>query len=133
MTRKEHLEAHDGNWKKPTNWYYNPYNKEKSVFDENSYVPCKIINLGQSIIEFFENLKVLSSSENKSNTFDSEIDKNVLDRINIVKEVASSFKMDNSCDMRKEILKMYENLEKKNNLLDENEEKISISKSIFRR
>ncbi len=41
--------------------------------------------------------------------------------------------MDNSCDMRKEILKMYENLEKKNNLLDENEEKISISKSIFRR
>ena len=64
---------------------------------------------------------------------DSEIDKNVLDRINIVKEVASSFKMDNSCDMRKEILKMYENLEKKNNLLDENEEKISISKSIFRR
>ncbi|MDD6177109.1 MAG: hypothetical protein PUB15_04015 [Ruminobacter sp.] len=133
LTRKEHLEAHDGNWKKPTNWYYNPYNKEKSVFDENSYVPCKIINLGQSIIEFFENLKVLSSSENKSNTFDSEIDKNVLDRINIVKEVASSFKMDNSCDMRKEILKMYENLEKKNNLLDENEEKISISKSIFRR
>ena len=41
--------------------------------------------------------------------------------------------MDNSCDMRKEILKMYENLEKKNNLLDENEEIISISKSIFRR
>ena len=41
--------------------------------------------------------------------------------------------MDNSCDMRKEILKMYENLEKKNNILDENEEKISILKYIFRR
>ena len=29
LTRKEHLEAHDGNWKKTTNWYYNPYYKKR--------------------------------------------------------------------------------------------------------
>lgn len=30
LTRAEHLDAHDGNWKNPTNWYYNPVTKEKT-------------------------------------------------------------------------------------------------------
>lgn len=31
LTRAEHLEAHNGNWRNPTNWYYNPVTKEKFV------------------------------------------------------------------------------------------------------
>ena len=34
LTRTEHLEAHDGNWQNPTNWYYNPVTKEKFDFGD---------------------------------------------------------------------------------------------------
>ena len=34
LTRAEHLEAHDGSWQNPTNWYYNPVTKEKFDFGE---------------------------------------------------------------------------------------------------
>ena len=27
LTRAEHLEAHNGNWRNPTNWYFNPVTK----------------------------------------------------------------------------------------------------------
>lgn len=40
LTRQEHLEAHDGNWQNPTNWYYDPATKEKHVFGEG-LVPCE--------------------------------------------------------------------------------------------
>ena len=32
LTRSEHLEAHDGNWQNPTNWYFDPVTKEKWHF-----------------------------------------------------------------------------------------------------
>lgn len=34
LTRAEHLEAHDGNWQNPTNWYFNPVTKEKVDFGD---------------------------------------------------------------------------------------------------
>ena len=34
LTRKEHLAAHDGNWQNPTNWYFDPITKEKTIFDD---------------------------------------------------------------------------------------------------
>lgn len=51
LTRAEHLEAHDGNWQNPTNWYYNPVTKEKFDFGDGPFIPCEIIQLPTPIIE----------------------------------------------------------------------------------
>lgn len=50
LTRTEHLEAHDGNWQNPTNWYYNPVTKEKFDFGDGPFIPCEIIQLPEPII-----------------------------------------------------------------------------------
>lgn len=50
LTRTEHLEAHDGNWKNPTNWYYNPVTKEKIDFGDGPFIPCEVIDLSEPII-----------------------------------------------------------------------------------
>lgn len=50
LTKTEHLEAHKGNWKNPTNWYYDPVTKEFTVFGEEELIPCKTIELSNPII-----------------------------------------------------------------------------------
>ena len=50
LTRAEHLEAHDGSWRNPTNWYFNPVTKEKIDFGEGPFIPCEIIQLPDPII-----------------------------------------------------------------------------------
>lgn len=50
LTRAEHLEAHDGSWQNPTNWYYNPVTKEKIDFGDGLFIPCEIIQLPEPII-----------------------------------------------------------------------------------
>lgn len=50
LTRTEHLEAHDGNWKNPTNWYFNPVTKEKFDFGDGPFIPCEIIRLTDPVI-----------------------------------------------------------------------------------
>jgi len=50
LTRKEHLEAHQGNWKNPTNWYYDPVTKQFFNFGEENIVPCPVIELSKPII-----------------------------------------------------------------------------------
>lgn len=61
LTRAEHLDAHDGNWQNPTNWYYNPVTKEKFNFGDGPFIPCEIINLPEPIIS----LKVDSTIEDR--------------------------------------------------------------------
>ncbi len=55
LTRAEHLEAHNGNWQNPTNWYYNPVTKEMYDFGEGPYIPCEIIQLSAPVIEIHVN------------------------------------------------------------------------------
>ena len=50
LTRQEHLEAHEGNWNNPTNWYYDPISKQKTIFGDSPPVPCIVINLSEPII-----------------------------------------------------------------------------------
>lgn len=50
LTRAEHLEAHNGNWKNPTNWYFNPVTKEKLDFGDNPFIPCEIIDLPEPVM-----------------------------------------------------------------------------------
>jgi hypothetical protein len=55
LTRAEHLEAHDGNWQNPTNWYFNPITKEKIDFGNGPFIPCEIIRLPEPIITITDN------------------------------------------------------------------------------
>ena len=63
LTRQEHLEAHDGNWQNPTNWYYNPITKEKTIFENLEEVKCPIIELS------YPNYKICGGqlAENENN------------------------------------------------------------------
>lgn len=61
LTREEHLAVHKGSWQNPTNWYYDPVAKEFHDFGDVDIVPCKIIELSDSIV-------VPKSSENSDKT-----------------------------------------------------------------
>ena len=50
LTRAEHLEAHNGNWRNPTNWYFNPVAKEKIDFGDGPFIPCEVINLPEPVV-----------------------------------------------------------------------------------
>ena len=45
----EHQKAHDGDWRNPSNWYYDPVTEIKYDFGENKYIPCEIIELSAPI------------------------------------------------------------------------------------
>lgn len=50
LTRTEHLEAHNGNWRNPTNWYFNSVTKEKFDFGDGPFIPCEIIRLQEPVV-----------------------------------------------------------------------------------
>ena len=50
LTKDEHLEAHLGSWKNPTNWFYNPETKEFVDFGEGEIIPCEIIKLSDPVV-----------------------------------------------------------------------------------
>lgn len=50
LTKEEHLEAHQGNWRNSTNWYYNPETKEHVEFENNSFAACKVLKLSDPIV-----------------------------------------------------------------------------------
>lgn len=62
LTRAEHLEAHDGDWRNPTNWYFDPVAKEKLDFGDGPVIPCKTIELSEPLIVIQE--KTTSAVEN---------------------------------------------------------------------
>lgn len=49
LTKQEHFEAHDRNWRNQTNWYYDPITKEKHIFGDD-LIPCQVIRLSEPII-----------------------------------------------------------------------------------
>lgn len=53
LTLVEHLEAHKGSWQNPTNWYYDPVTKQFFDFGEGKFVPCKIIELSNPIVDIY--------------------------------------------------------------------------------
>ena len=75
LTRAEHLEAHDGNWQNPTNWYFNLVTKEKFDFGDGSFIPCEIIQLPEPIISLTNDSTmreiVIEEKENFNKTEDA--------------------------------------------------------------
>lgn len=67
LTRKEHFEVHKGDWKIPSNWYYDPITKEFTDFGEESIIPCKVIELSEPILITkkinLESEKIITNSE----------------------------------------------------------------------
>ena len=59
LTHQEHFEAHRGNWQNPTNWYYDPANKQFLDFGEGKYISCEVIKLSTPICT--QNSEVLIS------------------------------------------------------------------------
>ena len=49
LSRPEHLEAHGGDYRNPTNGYLDPVTKIMRDFGNNKYVPCEIIKLTDPI------------------------------------------------------------------------------------
>jgi hypothetical protein len=73
LTREEHLEAHDNNWKNPTNWYYDSKTKIKTDFGDGKYIPCEIIGLTEPISRNLNQKK--SENEVKDNATETECNK----------------------------------------------------------
>jgi hypothetical protein len=69
LTRAEHLEAHDGNWQNPTNWYFDPITKQKYDFGDGPFIPCEIIQLPEPIITITAD-STIKEKENGSETDD---------------------------------------------------------------
>ena len=63
LTRAEHLEAHNGNWRNSTNWYFNPVTKEKIAFGDGPFIPCEVISLPEPVVK----LNVEVENDKKSN------------------------------------------------------------------
>ena len=63
LTLEEHLAAHGGSWLNPTNWYYDPETKERTIFKSDELIPCRFIELSQPIIPIQANEKSEISSQ----------------------------------------------------------------------
>lgn len=50
LSRPEHQEAHGGDYRNPTNGYFDPVTKVTQNFGENKYKPCEIIELSNPIV-----------------------------------------------------------------------------------
>lgn len=51
LTFEEHLEAHDGCFRNPTNWYYDPVTRKKTDFGDGPVIPCKVIKLSHPVVK----------------------------------------------------------------------------------
>ena len=50
LTREEHLSAHGGDWRNPTNGYYDPVTRIMTDFGDGPIVPCKVIELSEPVV-----------------------------------------------------------------------------------
>ena len=50
LTRAEHILAHNGYTGNPTNGYYDPITGETTLFCDNKYEPCKVIELTEPVM-----------------------------------------------------------------------------------
>jgi len=51
LTRSEHQEAHGGDYRNPTNGYFDPVSRITHNFGDSKYEPCKIIELTNPIVD----------------------------------------------------------------------------------
>ena len=54
LSRSEHQEAHGGDYRNPTNGYFDPVTKITRDFGDNKYVPCEILKLSDPIVRLHD-------------------------------------------------------------------------------
>ena len=50
LSKPEHIEAHRGDYKIASNWYFDPVTHEFTDFGEGKYIPCTVIDLSEPIV-----------------------------------------------------------------------------------
>lgn len=58
LSRPEHQEAHSGDYRNPTNGYFDPVTKTTRDFGDNKYEPCEIIELTNPIVRVGDAIQV---------------------------------------------------------------------------
>ena len=66
LTRDEHRAAHNGDFRNPTNGYYNPSTNTTKEFDNGKISPCKVINLTNPVIKNNDNNSEGKNEQSKS-------------------------------------------------------------------
>ena len=74
LSQSEHQEAHGGNFRNPTNGYFDPVTKVTFDFGDNKYVPCEIIKLTDPIVK----LSSVKQETSKTTEIESEKDSHAL-------------------------------------------------------
>lgn len=78
LSRPEHLEAHGGDYRNPTNGYFDPVTKIMRDFGDNKYVPCEIIKLTDpiaslnSVLQVSSEMSEISPKENVEKSLEIE-------------------------------------------------------------
>lgn len=81
LSRPEHKEAHGGDYRNPTNGYFDPVTKTTRNFGDNIFEPCEIIKLSDPIVSLNDVVEVsLETTEislkNVERSFEEEQQKN---------------------------------------------------------
>ena len=66
LTKKEHLDAHRGNWQNLTNWYYDPVTYEFTDFGDGKYISCTVIDLSHPIITMNVDAEMTATKEREA-------------------------------------------------------------------
>ena len=72
LSHAEHKEAHGGNYRNPTNGYFDPVTKTTRDFGDNKYEPCKIIKLTDPVVGLSDVAHVSSETTEASLKEDKE-------------------------------------------------------------
>lgn len=72
LSRPEHQEAHGGDYRNPTNGYFDPVTKITRDFGDNKYEPCEIIKLTDPIVSPSDVAQVSSETTEASPKEDKE-------------------------------------------------------------
>ncbi len=67
LSKSEHLEAHKGDFRNPTNWYFNPTTLEYFDFGAGAPIPCEVIDLDDPIAIGSNNETKRQQEDNETN------------------------------------------------------------------
>lgn len=67
LSRSEHISAHNGSFLNSTNGYFNPKTGKTNDFGDNSFEPCKVIDLGNPVTRTGKDSGTYMSNTTKNN------------------------------------------------------------------
>ena len=111
LTRKEHLDAHNGCFRNPTNGYYNVSTGVTRDFGEKVYSPCEVIDLSNPVVLTERRRAIESKYSDKKEEFRRQT-MNGRDSIGCSEETTNGKmqKISSDCDRKEDVTgaKLYE-------------------------